>query len=183
MNTSPFLPKKETLKTPRLVLHPLYDENLRDCVEILMNDEVKKTYMLPDFETVMDAGAFFTKLQLLSLNKEHYFYGISYFDELVGFINDVEIKDDTIELGYVINPKHHNRGFATEALRCMIGEMYRIGFRCVKCGYFQGNEASRRVMEKSGMKKMDYEDEIEYRGQLRHCLYYMIENPFAGLDG
>ena len=153
MSNFPILPKKEVLTTPRLVLRPLIDEDIHFGVDLLMNKEIKQTYMLPDFETVMDAGAFFTKLQLLSINDTHYFYGIFYMDELVGFINDVEISDDTIEVGYVIHPKHHNRGFATEALRAMIDELYRVGFRCVKCGYFQGNDASRRVMEKSGMKK------------------------------
>lgn len=47
-----------------------------------------------------------------------------------------------------------------------------MGFRKVKAGYFEENEASRRVMEKCGMKQLSYTDEIEYRGITHKCLYY-----------
>ena len=39
--------------------------------------------------------------------------------------------------------------------------------------YFEENPASGRVMEKSGMKKIEYTDTIEYRGKVHKCLYYV----------
>ena len=54
----------------------------------------------------------------------------------------------------------------------MIKELLKMGFRKVKAGYFEENEASRRVMEKCGMKQLSYTDEIEYRGITHKCLYY-----------
>ena len=47
-----------------------------------------------------------------------------------------------------------------------------MGFRKVKAGYFEENVASRRVMEKCGMKQLSYTDEIEYRGIVHKCFYY-----------
>ena len=182
MQNSPFLPKNGTLITQRLVLRPLCENDRNDCARILENSEIKKTYMLPDFHSSEDVSAFFERLRNLSEDILHYFYGIFFCDKLIGFINDVEIDDKSIEVGYVIHPDYHNNGFATEALRSLTAELFRMGFHCVKCGYFQGNEASRRVMVKSGMRKIDYEDDIAYRGELRHCLYYAIEKTDTSIE-
>ena len=39
-------------------------------------------------------------------------------------------------------------GYATEAVRAVLEELRDMGFRRVTAGYFEGNEASHRVMEK-----------------------------------
>ena len=49
-----------------------------------------------------------------------------------------------------------------------------MGFAKVTAGYFVGNEASRRVMEKCKMKFTDEEDEAEYRGEKHKCRYCEI---------
>ena len=46
-----------------------------------------------------------------------------------------------------------------------------MGFRRVTAGYFEGNEASHRVMEKCGMQPVAYTDEEEYRGVRHLCRY------------
>lgn len=66
---------------------------------------------------------------------------------------------------------------ATEAVSACIDELFRIGLQKVTAGFFEENNASRRVMEKCGMHKLKKEDDIEYGGILHHCLYYGIENP------
>ena len=58
------------------------------------------------------------------------------------------------ELGYTFNPDYFGRGYATEAARAMLrlgfeaGGMHRIFARC-----HAGNEASRRVMARLGMRQ------------------------------
>lgn len=49
-----------------------------------------------------------------------------------------------------------------------------MGYSEIKAGFFEENQASRRVMEKSGMKIHDQTDDIEYRGKIHHCIYYSI---------
>ena len=44
----------------------------------------------------------------------------------------------------------------------------------MNAGFFEGNTASRRVMEKSGMRPAYRTDEIEYRGETRRCIYFTI---------
>jgi ribosomal-protein-alanine N-acetyltransferase len=69
-------------------------------------------------------------------------------------------------LGYVIAPEHQGKGFATEAVQACIHELFRMGYEHVRAGYFEGNTASRRVMEKLGMQFEGIQrDAIHVKGQ------------------
>lgn len=64
-----------------------------------------------------------------------------------------DYENDSAEVGYVINPEYRGRGVAPEALKRVL----EFGFRELKLNriearYMVGNEVSRRVMEKVGMK-------------------------------
>lgn len=168
------LNKASILKTKRLTLHPFCDDDLEDAIKILCNNEIKETFMLPDFNSREEAREMFETLKNMSHTKEHFVYGIYRNETLIGFINDVEIHSDTIEIGYVIHPNMKNQGYATEMLSASIQELFRMGYSEIKAGFFEENQASRRVMEKSGMKIYDQTDDIEYRGKIHHCIYYSI---------
>ena len=90
-----------SLKTERLVLHSFSDSDIDYALSIFYNDEIKKTYMLPDFPSRENAVALFERLERLSMNPARFVYGIYLDETLIGFINDVEIADQTIEVGYV----------------------------------------------------------------------------------
>lgn len=161
-------------KTKRLELRPFRETDRDAGVRLLMNDQVKQTYMLPDFENEDKAEALFRRLMDLSLQENRCVAAISLCGEVIGFLNDVEIEGDSIELGYVIHPDHWGRGYMTEALEAAIGELFRMGFREVVTGAFDTNTASIRVMEKCGMEKLDKTDAIDYRGKVHNCVYYGI---------
>ncbi len=64
-----------------------------------------------------------------------------------------DFDNNSAEVGYVINPEFRGRGVAPEAL----SRVLEFGFRELKLNriearYMVGNEVSRRVMEKVGMK-------------------------------
>ena len=50
-----------------------------------------------------------------------------------------------------------------------------MGYTYLKAGHFEENAASRRVMEKCGMKRIAHEEELEYKGRMHHCLFMAIE--------
>ena len=167
--------KSEKLQTKRLTLRAFEECDRQQVLDIFFNDDIKKTYMIPDFESLSQAEALFEKIMLYSLSDDHFVYGICLDNVLIGFINDCEITDTTIELGFVIAPQHHSKGYATEAVRAAIVELFDMGFSKVKAGFFEDNIASCRVMQKCGMSKTEHEEDIEYRGALHHCIYYAIE--------
>lgn len=95
---------------------------------LLCNSEISETYMLPDFSTEKEVYKLFCILKDFSISDKHFVYGIYYREQLIGFINDIEMGVESIELGYVINPDMKNRGYATEALISAISELFRMGY-------------------------------------------------------
>ncbi len=167
--------KKERLQTERLILKAFEEYDRQQMVDIFFNEDIKKTYMIPDFNDKKQAEQLFEKMMTFSRSENHFVYGVYFHEQLVGFVNDCGIKNSTIELGYVIIPEYQGRGFATEAVQICIDELFRMGFEHIIAGFFRENIASCRVMQKCGMQKMDLEEDIEYKGVLHHCLYYGID--------
>lgn len=163
----------EVKKFPVIHLKKLNEEDAEIMTAILMDDQVKKTYMLPDL-TKESAQKLFIKMLELSQREDRYIRGLYLDQELVGFLNDTEILENSIELGWVVCPKHHNKGYATEGVRLAIEELFSKGFKEIVAGAFVENPASIRVMEKSGMKKIPKTEEIAYRGQRHECVFYAI---------
>lgn len=143
--------------------------------ELLTNDLIKQTYMLPDFQRREDAIPLARRLMQLSRDDAHFVRGLEENGLLVGFLNDVEVLGRSIELGYVVHPSHWGNGYATAALTLAIEDLLRQGYKAVLCGAFAENGASLRVMEKAGMKKLEKIDEIEYRSKVHRCVYYSKE--------
>ena len=161
-----------SFKTERLEIKCLADHDREAVLDLLTDDRVNRTYMLPDFSSREDAIPLFERLKILSQGDDRLVAGIYLNGAFIGFINEVEIKGSSIELGYALLPKFHNRGYCTEALTGAIGYLFSRGFDEVIAGAFEGNDASVRVMIKSGMELLPYREEIEYRGKLHRCTYY-----------
>jgi RimJ/RimL family protein N-acetyltransferase len=61
------------------------------------------------------------------------------------------------ELGWVLDPEHTGRGYATEAIRAVIDVCFGpLGLRRVHAGCFADNEPSWRLMERLGMRREEF---------------------------
>ena len=157
-----------------MLIRPFEESDAPMVLDILTDCRVSETYMLPDFAAREDAFPLFQRLLALSREEKRFVRAIVTDGICVGFLNDVEITGDSIELGYVIHPEHWGKGYAADALKEAIRQLFDRGFRQVIAGAFQENAASTRVMEKAGMTRLDREDTVEYRGILHRCMYYGI---------
>ena len=160
------------IKTQRLILRSISSDSLESLVELLTDDTVKLTYMVPDFQNRTDAMALAFRLMKLSESTDRYVFGIYLGAELIGILNETEIVDGRIEVGYAILPRYHNFGFGAEALKGAMTFLFEKGFREILAGAFEENIPSIRVMQKCGMKQLKRRDEIEYRGAVHTCVYY-----------
>lgn len=124
--------KTPLLTTPRLILKDYTAADKDAMVDLLMNREITKTFMIPDFDSREQAE--------------------TYFDRLLGF-------------------------YTTGVLTAAISELFRMGYRRVVASFFEENIASCRVMQKSGMHLLDRTEDLEYKGQTKHCIFYGIDNP------
>ena len=131
--------KKALIKTERLIIKPFSAADVDGLVNLLLNPEITKTFMVPKFESVEQMKDLAEKLIEFSREEDttHLEYGICLNGKIIGFINDCGIKDEEIEIGYVIHPDHQGHGYATEAVRAIICELREMGFRKVIAGYSQ----------------------------------------------
>ncbi len=165
------------IKTERLVLQPIAESELDSLLALLTDDEVKQTYLLPDFPDAEAARKMAERIAKLSQNTNRFVTGIYLEGQLMGLLNETEVRGNAIEVGYALLPGFHNRGYCTEALRGAIDYLFAQGFAEVRAGAFEDNLASIRVMEKSGMKKIGHSDEVDYRGKIHRCVYYAVGKP------
>ena len=150
--------KKEII-TKRLRLSAIREEDKADLIRILSEPEVGKTYMVPDMSGKETQDKLFDRFQ----------------NRLIGFIHEVYSKDGEVELGYVTDPAHKGKGYASEALAASVKALFGKGYKAVTAGAFEENPASLRVMEKCGMKPTGQTEDIEYRGTTHKCIYMKVE--------
>ena len=87
------------------------------------------------------------------------------------------------DLGYEVSPEHWGRGYATEAARAMLEFGFgELGVRRVWAECVPENAASRRVMEKLGMRREGRLRQTQrYKGRWWDTLVYgILENEWRG---
>ena len=162
-------------KTDRLQIKPIAREDKEYVLDLLTDETVAKTYMLPEYKDRKEAESLFLRLVELSADDSRFVAGVYLDGRFIGMMNETEVKDRQIEMGYAYLPAYYNRGYATEAFRGAIGYLFAHGFETVLAGAFSENPASLRVMEKCGMTRQEYTDTIDYRGHTHTCIYYAIK--------
>lgn len=163
------------IETLRLTLGEIRDCDFDDMMSVLKNEVVAATYRIPNLDTREAELELFEYLRDISQREDRYLFGIFLDGKLIGLINDCEINDECIEMGYALHPDYHNQGYTTEAFSAVIKSLLSKGFTEIIAGAFEDNIASMRVMEKCGMKRTKMTAEIEYRGKTHKCVYYSIK--------
>ena len=71
-------------------------------------------------------------------------------------------RDDECELGYWIGKPFWGQGLIPEAAKELIRHAFQdLGMQKIWCGYYDGNENSRRVQEKLGFKYQFTKDGVD----------------------
>jgi RimJ/RimL family protein N-acetyltransferase len=81
------------------------------------------------------------------------------------------------ELGWVLDPDHAGRGYATEAVRELLRLCFEdLGLRRVTAVCFAANEASWRLMERVGMRRESHtiQDSLHRSGEWLDGLSYAL---------
>lgn len=161
-------------QTNRLEVRPMSIEDKEAILDLLTDEIVGRTYMIPEYRSREEAEPLALRLIELSHAQDRYVAGVYLKATFIGLMNETEVKDDQIEMGYALLPAYHNQGFATEAFSGAIRYLYSHGFETVLAGAFSENAASVRVMEKCGLERCSHADEIEYRGKVHTCVNFAI---------
>jgi len=145
------------LITERLVLRRFRETDTEKAYENYGKDVLVNTYI--SF-TPCDslAGTYeFIRRHLWEYENNPDFYGwvITLDDEIIGSIGlySIDHSSESCELGFLIGSKWWNRGYTTEAVEAVLKFAFnRMFAHRVQASHHPENTASKRVLEKVGMK-------------------------------
>lgn len=157
-----------TINTKRLTLREMKTSDSRDMYEYSRQGEVTRYLLWREHPDEAYTRSFLKRVRKHYRSYSYYDWAIiyngseddddelrSYRGRMVGTCGFAAIDNENNvgELGYVLNPKLWGLGIAVEAGQAIIGFGFNeLGLNRIEAKYIVGNTASRRVMEKLGMK-------------------------------
>ena len=155
-NASEIINRFQSLDTERLLLRRIRKSDAQDMFEYAQLESVTRYLLWRPHPNVRYTSAYIGSLQRYYKNGSFFDYAVilKAEDKMIGTCGFAHLftEHNSAEIGYVINPAYHDKGYATEAA----GALVRFGFcnaglNRIEARYMIGNDASRRVMEKCGM--------------------------------
>ena len=141
-------------ETQRLILRPWEGSDAEECYRYAKDDRVGPIAGWPVHTSVENSRQI---IQDVLMKPETYAIVLKETGLPVGSIglhrNDLATKDDEMELGYWLGVPWWGRGIMPEAGREMLRHAFEdLKLQRVWCGYYDGNEKSKRVQEKLGFR-------------------------------
>lgn len=145
-----------TLTTEHLVLRPMRVTDARDMFDYAKRLDVTTYLLWNPHPTISYTEDYLRYLQGRYALGEFYDWALVDRESgrmigTCGFTR-FDFSHNSGEIGYVLNPEYHGHGYATEAAERVIRFGFEVlGLHRIEAKFMQGNEASRRVMDKLGM--------------------------------
>lgn len=143
------------LETERLILRRWTNEDAKALYEYAKDPDVGPIAGWPPHKSVDESltiiKTVFNRSQCFAICEKETGNAIGAIELKLNGHTDMTERDDECELGYWLGKPFWGRGYMPEAAR----ELLRYGFETLQmttvwCGYYDGNEKSRRVQEKLG---------------------------------
>ena len=162
-----------TLYTERLSLRAMHPIDAEDMFDYAKRPEVTKYLLWREHEDI-----YFTRDYLSYIGRRYAlgdFYDWAIIDresrKMIGTcgFTKIDTANNSAEIGYVLNPDFHRRGFGSEAVKRIL----KFGFEELKLNriearFMQGNEASLALMRSVGMTFEGYmRDLVFVKGSYR----------------
>lgn len=97
--------------------------------------------------------------------------------------NSAGIGTNINDIGYVIGQNYWGKGYATEAVRGVLGYAFCVLYLdAVTCGVFAGNEASKEVLKACGFKLVTEGKCASADGSLKNAQYYAVTHLQYGVE-
>lgn len=149
--------QNQTIETDRLILRPWKLSDAKTCFIYASNPLIGPVAGWPVHKSVEESRRV---IRNVLMARGTYAICLKSTGELIGSIGlkfrgntDFTDKEDECELGFWIGQPFWGNGYMPEAVRAVIKHAFcDIGINKIWCGYYEGNEKSKRVQEKCGFK-------------------------------
>jgi ribosomal-protein-alanine N-acetyltransferase len=181
INFHPF----QILETERLVLRRLTASDSNEIIELRGNPETMKFIPRPLITNHEEAIAFLNVIDEnidtnLAINWAITIKGI---DKMIGIAGIYRIQPENYrgEIGYMIMPQYHNKGYVTEAAKAITDFGFnQLNLNSIEAVIAPENSASEKVLIKNGYTKEGHFIEKEcYNGVfLDNAIYTLLKRNF-----
>ena len=143
------------IKTQRLILRKITLKDLPEVYEYTSDPFVPEYLMWYPHKTQEYTKSYLRYISKLYKKGKFYDWGITFNDKVIGTVgySSINLKNNSAEIGYVLNRNFWGKGIASEAVK----EIIRFGFTTlnfnrIEAIFLPENNRSRRVLEKCGLK-------------------------------
>ena len=145
------------LHTERLILRPFEEKDAKSLYEYAKDPDIGPIAGWPPHKSVEETRQI---IKNVLSEKESYAVCLKLDNIAIGAIElklnghtDMTKKDDECELGYWIGKPFWGQGLIPEAAKEIIRHGFEnLGMKKIWCGYYDGNNKSKRVQEKLGFR-------------------------------
>ena len=148
-----------SLRTDRLVLRPVAESDAERILEYRNRPDVTRWLI----RTVVDPDAFRAACTATVDDPDDHTVAVVLDGLVIGTVS-LELSDGMgqpgmpsrteAHMGYIFDPDHSGRGYASEAVAAVVDHSFRrLGVRRITAGCFADNAASVRILEKVGMRR------------------------------
>ena len=166
------------LETKRLLLRPFYESDAEDVYAYARDPRVGPVAGWPAHKIVEDSRqairTVFAGPRVFAMTKKDTGKVIGSIGLVDRHFGDPPLPDN--ELGYALGADYWGQGLTTEAARTVIAYCFtQLGLQTLWCGYYEGNDHSRRVMEKCGFTyRFSRWEDVELMHERRKSHYYAL---------
>ncbi|MFB6099901.1 MAG: GNAT family N-acetyltransferase [Candidatus Nanohalobium sp.] len=155
--------KSKFLEKGNVVLRPIEKDDAEFLREFIKHRDVRDTIGKPPRPVNLKQEEEF--IEATSEDDDAVKFLIEYKDERAGEIslNELEKPYRKGELGISIHPDFHGQGIGSTAVQLVTRYAFEtLNRHKVRGGYLEGNEASKRIMEKAGMQQEGRDRHYKY---------------------
>ena len=171
---------KITIQTERLILRPFELDDANDIYYGWANDsEVTKYLTWNPHKNIEE-----TKMVLSNWVKQYekeerinFAITLKENNQLIGAIDVVGYIGGVPVIGYVLSKAHWNKGYMSEACKKVIEFLFSLGHKKIIIDAQVENNASNKVIQKSGGEYVDtYTEYFPLKGERRNINRYVVNN-------
>jgi len=173
-----------TLTTERLILRPMRQSDAEDMNRYARREDVTEFLLWSPHPSLSYTREYLRYIESRYVLGDFYDWAVieKASGRMIGTcgFTTIDTANNSAEIGYVLNPEYHGNGYGTEAAERVVRFGFEILFlHRIEARFMKGNEASRHVMEKLGMRFEGYRhDAMLVKGSYRTIGTCSVLRPY-----
>lgn len=140
----------------RILLRPFEIKDVNDVFDYASDEKITKFLTWNPHKNIQETESLLKNV-FTKYDEKTFRWAIVYKEnnKVIGSIDVVRLnlERESAEIGYVLNRAYHNQGLMSESLKGVIDYLFNeVDLKEIRACFELGNEASKKVMEKCGLK-------------------------------